>query len=126
MPIAGQKNTTRLVLFDKLRRWRMRMLLWALHSSVNLYYHIFQSTLCLLACILYVAETYRPDDGLFEDVETFFGLCFLLDYMIQCATACYGGVGMMIRFMLSNRGIVDFLSIVPVLSVFGYTYFEVG
>jgi hypothetical protein len=93
------------------------MLLWALHSKANFYYHAVQTALCLLAVVLYIVETYRPDDDLFSWVEIGFGLCFFADYTIQCGTAFYGGSGMMLRFVLSNRGLVDLLSIVPVLAV---------
>jgi hypothetical protein len=92
---------------------RMRLVLWTMQSSVGLYYNMVQVVLCVLACMLYVAETYWESNPFgFYVAEAFFFTCFTCDYAIQCATSPF-----VLRFVLSSQGIVDLLSIIPILSL---------
>jgi hypothetical protein len=92
----------------------MRLVLWTMQSNVVLYYNLVQMVLCVLACLLYVAETYwNSEPFLFYVAEVFFFTCFTCDYAVQCATSPF-----VLRYVLSSEGVVDLLSIVPILSLF--------
>ena len=94
---------------------RMRIILWTMQSNVGYKYNVAQIILCVLACGLYVAETYWREEHqhvVFYIAELFFFGCFTCDYLVQCAASPF-----VIRFILSRQGIVDLLSIVPVLSL---------
>eukprot|EP00753_Platysulcus_tardus_P017880 PLAT6619.1.p1 GENE.PLAT6619.1~~PLAT6619.1.p1 ORF type:complete len:1209 (+),score=570.20 PLAT6619.1:146-3772(+) len=89
----------------------IRCRLWKTTSRAGMMWDIFQVFLSMLACILYVVETYRKTQAWdwMEILEVVMTVFFLADYVFALYIA-----ERRLRFIISLQGLVDLFTIVPV------------
>ena len=72
-------------------------------------------SISFLSCAFYILTTYNiPEDAIaFALLEIFFFVAFFLDYLFHFIAS----KGHRIRYLLSFSGVVDFLSLLPIISL---------
>jgi hypothetical protein len=79
---------------------------------------LFMFSLSILSCVLYVVETYQDNpyqNVTFTVIEVMLSLSFLVDYVLTLAFALDRR-----RYIVSFNGIIDLVSILPLISVIVY------
>lgn len=97
------------------------MTIWCHYMMMNIYIEAFYVIISIFSCVWYVLNTYGIPDVLltYIIVESVFLLVFLSDYII----CCIAYIPHTLDYVLSARGIVSFLAIIPsIVAYFEYRY----